>query len=94
MIKNSNEDEWIVGADYNNKRIDYFLKKKLTFLSYPIICKIIRKGQLKVNGKKINNSYFLKNGDSIKLYFDILLIHRKKNLSLIKNNKKIKLDNI
>ena len=71
MIKNSNEDEWIVGADYNNKRIDYFLKKKLTSLSYPIICKLIRKGQLKVNGKKINNSYFLKNGDSIKLYFDI-----------------------
>ena len=71
MIKNFNQDEWIVGADYNNKRIDYFLKKKLTFLSYPIICKLIRKGQLKVNGKRIGNSYFLKNGDSIKLYFNI-----------------------
>jgi 23S rRNA pseudouridine955/2504/2580 synthase len=82
MIKNSNEDEWIVGADYNNKRIDYFLKKKLTFLSYPIICKIIRKGQLKVNGKKINNSYFLKNGDSIKLYFDISIKTQKKKINV------------
>ena len=60
MTKNPNEDEWIIGVDFNNKRIDYFLKK-LPSLSYPIICKIIRKGQLKVNGKKTNNSYFFKN---------------------------------
>ena len=84
MIKNSNQDEWIVGEAYNNKRIDYFLKKKLTFLSYPIICKLIRKGQLKVNGKKISNSYFLKDGDSIKLYFDISTNTQKKKLMLIK----------
>ena len=71
MIENLNEDEWIVGSDYNNKRIDYFLKKKLPSISYPIICKIIRKGQLKVNGKKTHNSYFLKTGDTIKLYFNI-----------------------
>ena len=49
MTKNPTDDEWIIGADFNNKRIDYFLKKKLPSLSYPIICKIIRKGQLKVN---------------------------------------------
>ena len=71
MVKNSNEDEWTVGPDFNNKRIDYFLKKKIPSLSYPIICKLIRKGQLKVNGRKTNNSDFLKNGDIIKLYFDI-----------------------
>ena len=82
MIKNSNHDEWIVGAAYNNKRIDYFLKKKLTFLSYPIICKLIRKGQLKVNGQKISNSYFLKDGDSIKLYFDISTNTQKKKINV------------
>ena len=77
MTKNLNEDEWTIGADYNNKRIDYFLKKKLPSLSYPIICKIIRKGQLKVNGKKTNNSYFLKIGDAIKLYFNISISKKK-----------------
>ena len=71
MTKTLNEEEWTIGTDYYNKRIDYFLKKKLPSLSYPIICKIIRKGQLKVNGKKTNNSYFLKIGDTIKLYFNI-----------------------
>ena len=29
MTKNPNGDQWIIGADFNNKRIDYFLKKKL-----------------------------------------------------------------
>mgnify|MGYP001357861728 FL=1 len=82
MTKNLSEDEWTIGADYNNKRIDYFLKKKLPSLSYPIICKIIRKGQLKVNGKKTNNSYFLKIGDTIRLYFNISINTKKKNLHI------------
>ena len=77
MTNNLNENEWTIGADFNDKRIDYFLKKKLPSLSFPIICKIIRKGQLKVNGKKTNNSYFLKIGDRIKLYFNILISTKK-----------------
>ena len=85
MTKNPNEDEWIIGADYNNKRIDYFLKKKLPSLSYPIICKIIRKGQLKVNGKKTNNSYFLKIGDKIRCILIFLLIKKKKTFTLMIN---------
>ena len=40
MTKTLNEEEWTIGTDYYNKRIDYFLKKKLPSLSYPIICKI------------------------------------------------------
>ena len=82
MTKNPNEDEWIIGVDYNNKRIDYFLKKKFPSLSYPIICKIIRKGQLKVNGKKTNNSYFLKIGDKIRLYFNFSISKKKNNLHI------------
>ena len=87
MIKNLNEDEWTVGADYNNKRIDYFLKKKIPTLSYPIICKLIRKGQLKVNGKKTSNSESLKTGDSIKLFFNITV---KKNKNFYIEDKLIK----
>ncbi len=82
MIKNLNEDEWTVEADYNNKRIDYFLKKKLPSLSYPIICKIIRKGQIKVNGRKTSNTNFLKTGDIIKLYLDVYSNKKKKNSSV------------
>ena len=88
MTRNLSEDEWRIGADYNNKRIDYFLKKKLPSLSYPIICKIIRKGQLKVNGKKTNNSYFLKIGDTVRLYFNISINTKKKNLHI--DNKLVK----
>ena len=82
MTKNLSADQWTIGTDYNNKRIDYFLKKKLPSLSYPIICKIIRKGQLKVNGKKTNNSYFLKIGDKIRLYFNFSINKKKDNLHI------------
>ena len=37
---------------FDDLRIDYWLKKKPSHLSYPIICKIIRKGQVKVNKEK------------------------------------------
>ena len=80
MIKNLNQDEWSIGVDFNNKRIDYFLKKKLPSLSYPIICKIIRKGQLKLMEKKAYNSDLLKNGDTIKLYLIFLLRKKRKPL--------------
>ena len=42
MTKTLNEEEWTIGTDYYNKRI-HNLIKKLPSLSYPIICKIIRK---------------------------------------------------
>ena len=47
MSKNS-ENEWIIDKDFDGHRIDYWLKKIKPNLSYPIICKIIRKGQIKV----------------------------------------------
>ena len=31
MTKNLSADQWTIGTDYNNKRIDYFLKK-----NYPL----------------------------------------------------------
>ena len=56
---------------FTNKRVDYWIKKTIPSLSYPMICKIIRKGQIKVN-KKIYNSFILKKGDSIKIFFKVL----------------------
>ena len=52
MTKNPNEDEWIIGTIIITRE-SIISKKKYFSLSYPIICKIIRKGQLKVNGKKL-----------------------------------------
>ena len=61
-MSDNNGNEWIIRKDFNNLRIDYWLKKKFSNLSYPSICKIIRKGQVKVNKKRskkfINSKYW------------------------------------
>ena len=66
MTSNGYED-WIVEDDFNNTRVDYFLKKKLKDFSYPSVCQIIRKGLIKVNDKKVKNNHILSNRDNIKL---------------------------
>ncbi len=61
-----NKTPFKVSEDFNNQRIDYWLKKKISFISYPILCKLIRTGVIRVNGKRVKNSSMLYTGDLIK----------------------------
>ena len=70
MSKKS-ENEWIIEKDFDDLRIDYWLKKKNPHLSYPIICKIIRKGHVKVNKRKVKNNSVIHTGDRVKLFIKI-----------------------
>ena len=67
-MSDNSGNEWIIREDFNGLRIDYWLKKKFSNLSYPSICKIIRKGQVKVNKKKVKNSLVLNTGDKVRIY--------------------------
>ena len=51
-MNNKLGEELFVDEEFHNKRVDYWIKKKIPTLSYPLICKIIRKGKIKVNKKK------------------------------------------
>ena len=75
-MSDNSGNEWIIREDFNGLRIDYWLKKKFSNLSYPSICKIIRKGQVKVNKKKVKNSLILNTGDKVRIY---KLIDQEKN---------------
>ena len=70
MSKKS-ENEWIIEKDFDDLRIDYWIKKKKPHLSYPIICKIIRKGQVKENKRKVKNNSVIHTGDRVKLFIKI-----------------------
>ena len=59
--------EWKVETDFKNTRIDYYLKKKFKSLSYPYVCTLLRKGLVKVNGKKVKNTYHLCLDDIIRI---------------------------
>lgn len=66
MCIEKDKNEWIVKEDFNEERLDYWLKKKIPKISYPILCKFIRKGIVRVNGRRIKNSYLLNSGDIVK----------------------------
>ncbi len=57
---------WVVLDNFDGVRVDYWLKKNFSNFSYIFICKIIRKGIVRVNGKRIKNSFLIKKDDQIK----------------------------
>ena len=56
---------WTVSSDFNCQRVDYWLKKNISFASYPTLCKLLRKGIIRVNGRRVKNNTVLKSGDKI-----------------------------
>ena len=83
MVNKQNiPSEWLIDSDFTNQRIDYFLKKKNPSLSFPNICTMLRKGIVKVNSKKVKNSYILKEKDLVISRLNISTPNVKKKLSL------------
>ena len=56
---------WTVSRDFNSQRLDYWLKKNISFITYPTLCKLLRKGIVRVNGKRVKNNTVLRIGDKI-----------------------------
>ena len=64
VIKNKIKS-WTVSSDFNSQRIDYWLKRNFSFVAYPTLCKLLRKGTVRVNGRRAKNNTVLKIGDKI-----------------------------
>lgn len=56
-----------VDQEFSETRLDYWIKKKFPNLSYSILCKFIRKGNVRINGSRTINSRILKSDDVIKV---------------------------
>ena len=56
---------WIVSRDFHSQRLDYWLKKNISFITYPTLCKLLRKGIVRVNGRRAKNNTILRIGDKI-----------------------------
>ncbi|SHH25438.1 pseudouridine synthase [Clostridium grantii] len=65
-----------VGANEAEQRIDKFLRKWLKDVPLGAIFKAIRKGDIRVNGKKIKQNYILNLGDQIEAKY---IVSEKKN---------------
>ena len=78
-----------VNDDYINARLDRWFRRNVCGVPQSLIEKNIRKGNIKVNNKKVKSSYKLQKNDEIALY-NIIFSSKKNNKSknLYKPNKK------
>src|SRR5258706_5957412 len=57
----------VVSADENNMRVDRFLEARFPGLSFSHIQRIVRKGELRVNGKRADSKDRLQEGQNIRI---------------------------
>jgi 23S rRNA pseudouridine955/2504/2580 synthase len=57
----------VVTADENNMRVDRFLESRFPGLSFSHIQRIVRKGELRVNGKRADSKDRIEEGQSIRI---------------------------
>ena len=62
--------EYIIDKEYEDVRLDRFLRKRYEDISLTEIFKGIRTGKVKVNGKKSKENYRLQLGDIVKVFFN------------------------
>lgn len=65
--------EYIIDKEFEDVRVDKFLRKKLSNMPLTEIFKCIRVGKIKVNGKKTKENYRLKLNDVVKLFMKVEL---------------------
>ena len=60
--------EIIVNKKYHEKKLNKVLLEEFPSLNYPTFCKLLRKKDIKVNGKRINKDILIYENDRIEVY--------------------------
>ena len=60
--------EIIVNKKYHEKKLNKIILEELPNINYPTFCKLLRKKDIKVNGKRINKDIFIYENDKIDIY--------------------------
>ena len=66
----------IVDKKYNNKKLNKFLQDSITNLSTNLLFKTLRKKDIKVNGKRINENINVFENDVIEVYISDSLLEK------------------
>lgn len=82
--------EYRIDKEYENVRLDKFLRKHLPELALTEIFKAIRVGKIKVNGKKSKENYRLNLDDEVKIFLNISVNENKKSDDLRVDDKILK----
>lgn len=60
--------EIIVSKKYHEKKLNKVILEELSNISYPTFCKLLRKKDIKINGKRVNKDIFVYESDKIDIY--------------------------
>lgn len=73
----------------DNKKLIKFLTEEISFLPYSSIMKILRKKDVKVNGKRVSDNVTICDGDEIQIFVPQNRIEQRKNIPIVYNDENI-----
>ena len=79
----------IVNKKYHEKKLNKVILEELPNINYPTFCKLLRKKDIKVNGKRINKDIFVYENDKIDIYLPKELQDIKINLDKVYEDENI-----
>ena len=81
--------EIIVNKKYHEKKLNKVILEELSNINYPTFCKLLRKKDIKINGKRINKDILVYENDKIDIYLPKELEDIKINLDKVYEDENI-----
>ena len=81
--------EIIVNKKYHEKKLNKVILEELSNINYPTFCKLLRKKDIKINGKRINKDILIHENDKIEIYLPKELEEVKINLDKVYEDENI-----
>lgn len=73
----------VVDKKYNGKKLNKIVLEKIPNLRYPMFCKLLRKKDIKINGKRINKDVEVFENDEIIIYIPEDILQNAKSIDVI-----------
>lgn len=81
--------EIIVNKKYHEKKLNKVILEEISNINYPTFCKLLRKKDIKINGKRINKDILVYEKDKIEIYLPKELEDMKINLDKVYEDENI-----
>ena len=81
--------EIIVNKKYHEKKLNKVILEEVSNINYPTFCKLLRKKDIKVNGKRVNKDILVYENDKIEIYLPKELEDIKINLDKVYEDENI-----
>ena len=78
-----------VNKKYHEKKLNKIILEELSNINYPTFCKLLRKKDIKINGKRVNKDIFVYENDKIEIYLPKELEDIKINLDKVYEDENI-----